>query len=128
MNFDEEVRLSRIRVAPEFALFGLKTLTLVNGAAAISLLTFVGNAKLETQQQSQIGWALVLFASGVGLAMLAIILGYQAAKNEAWGKPRAPDLEPLASEVYRKLALGAASASLIVFAGGIFVAAGAFIS
>ena len=67
--------------AVEFAVLALRTLVLVNGAAVIALLTFVGQVWANDQHNGSsmahiLFWPLMLFLLGLIFAVVAIILAY----------------------------------------------------
>lgn len=128
MDVRQELFIARVRAQTELAILGLKSLTLVNGASAVSLLTFIGNARLSPSQQSQLAWAMVAFAVGVGLALAATIVGYWAAQREAWANHPDDPRESLESQIPRGIAIGFAIFALVAFGSGVWWAAGAFIT
>lgn len=128
MTFDEELQLARVRATNEFAMLGLKTLTLANGAAVVSLLTFLGNTSLVPGQQSRIACSLIVFAFGVVLSLSAIVLGYLAVQREAWAPPRVGGDEAKSSFWLRCAAIVVALGALIAFFAGVLIAAFAFIT
>ena len=64
---DAEMRLD---YADRYAHAGIKSLFLVNGAAIISLLTFIGNGATEYDKRG-LFWAFAWFALGLAAALLA---------------------------------------------------------
>lgn len=67
--------------AVEFAVLALRTLVLVNGAAVIALLTFVGQVWANDRHNGSsmahiLFWPLMFFLLGVIFAVTAIILAY----------------------------------------------------
>ena len=74
----------------KFALEGVKLLFILNGAASVSILTFVGNMRAGS---SQIIWALLCFALGAAATVPAMVFAYltqlqygNASQNEACGE------------------------------------------
>jgi hypothetical protein len=65
----------RLRYAQEFALAGLRTLTLLNGGGLIGLFTFIGheNAKYD---HALIRFAALCFALGLVLTVVAMASGF----------------------------------------------------
>ncbi|HMD76594.1 MAG TPA: hypothetical protein VKG86_04385 [Terracidiphilus sp.] len=57
----------------KFALEGVKLLFILNGAASVSILTFIGNMKASS---SQLIWALLSFAFGAATTVPAMIFAY----------------------------------------------------
>jgi len=57
----------------KFALEGVKLLFILNGAASISILTFIGNMKVGS---SQLVWALLCFAFGAAATVPAMVFAY----------------------------------------------------
>lgn len=58
----------------QYAFLTLKSLLVINGAAAVSLLTFVGNTKIVSNTQMD-GYACALMAFGIGVLFVAIASG-----------------------------------------------------
>lgn len=69
-----------LKEAFEFARFTLKMLLLINGSAALSILTFYGNIGADgAGAKLHAGWiaiSLVRFAIGAGTAVIASIVAY----------------------------------------------------
>jgi hypothetical protein len=57
----------------KFALEGVKLLFVLNGAASVSILTFIGNLKVGS---TQLIWALLSFAFGAATTVPAMVLAY----------------------------------------------------
>jgi hypothetical protein len=57
----------------KFALEGFKLLFILNGAASISILTFIGNLKVNS---SHLIWALISFSFGAASTIPAMIFAY----------------------------------------------------
>lgn len=55
---------------------GMKTLLLINGAAIVSLLTFLGNAKFGKELARCAGLPLAAFVSGVVFSVFAFVFSY----------------------------------------------------
>ncbi|MGA3263611.1 MAG: hypothetical protein ABSC47_06165 [Terracidiphilus sp.] len=73
----------------KFALEGVKLLFILNGAASVSILTFIGNMKAGS---SQLIWALLSFAFGAAMTVPAMVFAYltqlqygNASQNEMHG-------------------------------------------
>lgn len=109
----------------------LRMAILINGAAAISLLTFIG--KLPKYQQHAVANTLVYFASGVGLGVAGIALAYltnyfmagiAGSKLRIWDHPYVQDGPTtkrfiILNIAFHILALAAGIASIVCFAWGI---------
>jgi hypothetical protein len=121
--------------AIEGANLALKMAVLINGGAAISLLTFIGNEK-NRAAFAQIAYALTCFASGVVLAGVGFLLAYytnlltaacEGSKELIWERPYIKP-GPLTETYQNRKTLchwGAAIAgigSLIVFVIGVYCA------
>ena len=76
-KFKNEAQLEQFRSVMQMATMAVKNAILINGGGAISLLTFLGNAKLEFCV-AYLVWALQLFCLGVALAAFATAFGYFA--------------------------------------------------
>jgi arginine exporter protein ArgO len=124
----KELFLGRVRVSAELGMLALRSLTLVNGAAVISLLTFIGNAKLAPEQKSHLSFAIMAFAAGVGFSLGATILGYIAAQREAWARHPSDEKESKESSIPRAVAIVMAVFALAAFWYGVWRASGAFIT
>ena len=73
----------------KFALEGVKLLFILNGAASVSILTFIGNMRAGSLQ---LVWAMLCFALGAGSTVPAMIFAYltqlqygNASQNQAEG-------------------------------------------
>lgn len=67
--------------AVEFAILAIRTLILINGAAVIALLTFVGQVWANDQQNGSamahtLFWPLLFFLAGLILAVITCLLAY----------------------------------------------------
>jgi hypothetical protein len=90
LNFYTYVNQAAIKSAE----LALRMLLLINGAAAISLLTFIGTLPLE--QKRVVAGTLVWFASGVALAVTGVACSYLTnyfaagvanSKQQTWDHP-----------------------------------------
>ncbi len=87
-NFENEIKVAQIQSVASLELFksvveagltALKSAIIINGAAAVALLAFIGgiiNTAENRASISGIGEALLIFTTGVGLAGLATGLRY----------------------------------------------------
>jgi hypothetical protein len=57
----------------KFALEGVKLLFILNGAASVSILTFIGNMRVSS---SQLIWALLSFSFGAATTVPAMVFAY----------------------------------------------------
>lgn len=67
--------------AVEFAILAIRTLILINGAAVIALLTFVGQVWANDQHNGSamahiLFWPLLFFLTGLILAVITCLLAY----------------------------------------------------
>ena len=105
------------QAAVEFAITGIRTLVLVNGAAVISLLTFVGQVWANDQRNGSamahiLFWPLLLFLTGLVLAVTTTLLAYvtQMITTET-----GIAIIPPAAKRLRKAAIACAILSLVAF-------------
>lgn len=106
--------------AVEFAILAIRTLILVNGAAVIALLTFVGQVWANDQQNGSamahiLFWPLLFFLSGLILAVITCLLAYitQMITTEHGGGA----IPPLSKKV-RLFAIMASVLSITAFTAG----------
>ncbi len=76
-EFTQQAQLEQFRSVMEMAIMAVKNAILINGGAAIALLTFLGNTK-RTLCMSWLLLSLQLFCFGVALAAFATAFGYFA--------------------------------------------------
>lgn len=72
----KESRLEMTRAVIAFGQGAIRSLTLINGGAAIATMTFVGNVKTTEESASYAATALLLFSIGVALAALVAGFAY----------------------------------------------------
>jgi hypothetical protein len=72
MNSDDEAKWHWAE-GMKFALEGVKLLFVLNGAASVSILTFIGNLKVSSHQ---LVWALLSFSFGAAATVPAMIFAY----------------------------------------------------
>jgi len=106
--------------AVEFAILAIRTLILINGAAVIALLTFVGQVWANDQHNGSamakiLFWPLLFFLTGVITAVTTTILAYitQMLTTEHGGGT----IPPISKRV-RVFAILSALLSLAAFTGG----------
>lgn len=106
--------------AVEFAVLAIRTLVLVNGAAVIALLTFVGQVWANDQYNGSamahiLFWPLMFFLAGLVLAVVTTLLAYltQMLTTEHGGGSIPP-----VSKKLRRFAIVSAILSLMAFAAG----------
>lgn len=105
-----EWRIENLRGAIAMAVESLKMLVLVNGGAAIGLLSFFGTHADHAMPRA----ALFVFGIGVAMASLAAVFGYIAQRQVAVEGPY---------EIpYAKVAIGLALSSSFAFCGGVVLA------
>ena len=96
--------------AQKFAIEGIKVLLLINGGAAVALLTFIGHA--SPTNVSAMGKALIIFGLGALLAAFDLMFGYLA--NLHYGN------EELAAKNQQKAASARSSAMFWHYMGYTF--------
>jgi hypothetical protein len=113
----EPLQEHMFQAAVEFAITAIRTLVLVNGAAVISLLTFVGQVWAHDQQNGSamahiLFWPLLLFLAGLVLAVATNLLAYftQMITTETGLNVIPPEAKRL-----RKAAIAASILSLAAF-------------
>ena len=127
----------RLDFADAYAHAALKSLFLVNGGSIISLLTFIGNGKLNFDKRG-IFWAFSWFAAGICSALISYFCAYlcqnffmRASSANAWAaKFQSPEINgKIETSKDTKLgncwiggAIFAAFLSFALFVTGIFVA------
>ncbi len=132
----------RLKYQQELAVGGLKTLTLINGGAMISLFTFIAGANAIFDHRA-IWWSFVWFATGLIGTTVAYLAGYFAqaqfmnvahydagnAQRKMVGQPADLDTTSFykVGNVWLMLATFGAVASLIAFVAGAAVALGGFL-
>ncbi len=116
----EEFPQHMFEAAVEFAVLALRTLVLVNGAAVIALLTFVGQVWANDQRNGSgmahiLFWPLIFFLTGLVMALVATILAYitQMITTEH-GRGTIPAI----SKKVRRFAILTAVLSVVCFATG----------
>jgi hypothetical protein len=106
--------------AVEFAVLALRTLVLVNGAAVIALLTFVGQVWANDQHNGSamahiLFWPLMLFLLGLVFAVTATLLAYI---TQMLTTEHGAGVIPPISKKVRRFAILFAVLSLAGFAAG----------
>lgn len=94
----------------------IKMLFFLNGAATISVITFIGNLK---QQSAPLVLAMQLFAFGAALAPVALVLGYLSQLYFGTAEPAFnPKEKWLIAKLYHYSVYGAMFASWLLFLAG----------
>lgn len=116
----EQLPQHMFQAAVDFAIIGIKTLVMVNGAAVIALLTFVGQVWANDQHNGSVMakilfWPLLFFLTGLILAVITTLLGYvtQMITTERGGGTIPP-----AAMRLRVIAIAASIFSVVAFAAG----------
>jgi hypothetical protein len=68
-------------LATQYAIAGLRTLTLVQGGAVVAILSFAGNAGVDRIKPALIANSLSFFTWGLAAALLAMLTSYMAQGN-----------------------------------------------
>lgn len=121
---NREWQLAHQEKAVDLSKEGLRTLVLLNGAAAIALLAFIGQIiKDAPALVATLACALVVFVAGALLGGLATVAAYitqyliaESATIKSYKRP---------SEVLHKIALALVAAGYLTFIVGAFIAASA---
>jgi hypothetical protein len=105
----------------------LKTLALINGGAAVAILAYLGNLASHSpaRRLSDMTWAMVCFAAGLLLTVLAFIFAYLT-QLRLYNEDLAKDSEPSQIPELRRDYLN--TAIVLVFLAGIAFAAGCVIA
>jgi hypothetical protein len=103
----------------KFAVEGIKTTLLINGAAAIALMTFADKHTVTNGMK----WALILFALGAMVSAVAFIAAY--ATQLEYGNAEVPGVDRNAkwrkAQNYNKFAVALVFISVLLFVVGSFV-------
>lgn len=79
--------IDRSRAVVDFALLGLRGLTIINGGALIGLVTFLGHAEATRPlQAAPLWWAYGLFVVGLFLGFMAILASYLSQTYYNWNE------------------------------------------
>lgn len=120
-------RLESSKAVIQFALVAIRSLILVNGAAVVAVLTFLGNLWTKDSATARaaaqgIGTAITSFVVGVGLGVFTAMLAYisQAAISEL--AQTKPGTDPYIGTGFRMAAIVTALGSLVAFAWGAYKA------
>lgn len=127
----------RLDISVSYAQAGLKSLFLVNGAAILALLTFLGNGGTLIEKGA-IFWAFVWFTLGLAGSLIAYFGGYfcqsylmQGSIIEAWNsqsfvhdmnRREDPSKSMKVANRFNVIAVLSAVSSLVLFIAGSFVA------
>ena len=106
--------------AVEFAILAIRTLILVNGAAVIALLTFVGQVWANDQHNGSnmahiLFWPLLCFLIGLVMAVITTLLAYL---TQMITTERGKGTIPPESKRLRLVAILASGLSVSAFAAG----------
>jgi hypothetical protein len=117
---DGDFPLHMFEAAVEFAILAIRTLVLVNGAAVISLLTFVGQVWANDQHNGSgmahiLFWPLLFFLAGLVLAVTTTLLAYV---TQMITVEHGSGFIPPRSKRLRLVAILSAWLSLMAFAAG----------
>lgn len=111
----------------DFAQGALRSITLVNGAAVIALLTFLGNGRLSDAAEKIMGNSLIWFAWGVGCGIGAAAVAYLAQLELTYGTPRKDAGEGRKSYCLRMCAIALGLCGIGAFIIGVWLASRAFV-
>jgi hypothetical protein len=75
-------------LATQYAIAGLRTLTLVQGGAVVAILSFAGNAGVERIKPALVANALTYFTFGLVTALLAMLTSFIAQGNATHDRNR----------------------------------------
>jgi len=123
-----ELEIDRVGfdAAHSFAKDGIRHLILINGAAVVALLAFLGHDRVGstgTTDTGQLALAMILFGAGVATGAICALLAYlfQTVEREGqeWVRAR---------KLLRYSAVGAALSGVAFFVAGLLVATCAFAS
>lgn len=125
-----EIRRMLARGTLEFGTLGVKSLILVNGAAVIALLTFVGNYA-KTYAASSVSFealsqALASFAWGTGTALVVAMLSYISQALIAEMPQEKDGSDAKEGTTFRYAAITVAALSMLLFLHGVLRAVQAF--
>jgi sterol desaturase/sphingolipid hydroxylase (fatty acid hydroxylase superfamily) len=86
IRYEQSVKgaIDRSRAVVDFALLGLRGLTIVNGGALIGLITFLGHYEDVPRTHTGLWWAFGLFVVGLSFSFLAILFSYLAQTYFNW--------------------------------------------
>lgn len=116
MTFETEERMERVRSRNEFAILMMKSVVLLNGAAAISILTLVGAIFEKLQPDGSIfGFCkfLPILIFGIGAFAGCCAAGFANISQQAH-----LDGNVSRGKMYRRFAAGSLVAGLVLFLGG----------
>ncbi|MFP1677193.1 hypothetical protein ACLD02_00785 [Alloalcanivorax sp. C16-2] len=115
LKFQEEAQLEQFKSVMQISAMALKSAMLINGGAAISLLTFLGNSQ-EHPGMSFFTCALKFYIAGVTLSALATGFSYLA-QFRYLHEMKYPSVKSLGKHITR-LTIATVLASYLVFIGG----------
>jgi hypothetical protein len=106
-----------------FAEMAVRSLLILNGGAALGLLTFAGNAASRATDAPNFRWAIVAFGVGAATSVLTSGSSYFSQWFYSWAN--ATDKGVRAGYFFNALAVVFAVAGLVAFGAGIYFAAAA---
>ena len=108
-------------LATQYAIEGLRALTLANGGAVVAVLSFAGSAGADRIKPALVAASLMWFVAGLVLALLTMLLAYlaQGAATHDWNRR---------STVFEGTATALAFISVVLFAVGAWTAQSGFIT
>jgi hypothetical protein len=122
-----EYKRINVRGVIDFALSALRSIIIVNGAAVIALLTFIGNKKPDNSiVSSAFSYPIRAFAVGVGLGLVATGLAYLSQLRLTYTKPSNKRGEATSALILRLLAIITAILGVVAFFCGTWKASAAF--
>jgi len=77
MEINDELKIETYKRLGEIGVLGLKTGFLLNGGAAIAILTFVGNiVQTDKNLAGELAWSIEKFVAGIVCTAVAVVLTY----------------------------------------------------
>lgn len=109
------------QLATQYAIEGLKALTLAQGGAVVAILSFAGNAGPERINPGVVASSLTWFAGGLAAALVMFITTYSAQSYAAQGDTKRTGWWEWAGRAFLL-------ASLVMFGGGVWTAKEGFVT
>jgi len=123
LELDHNSHLEHLKAVISFSMLALKSSILVNGAASISLLTFIGNGKAT--EKLLLICSLITFGFGVVLGTGATFLSYLSQNNFLDQLNAGLDIS---NSKYKNFAILVCGLSYLCFMSGIILAAAGMLS